>query len=41
MLGLDYWQSETFLQQRGVPLNYSVADLEADNATLARILAVP
>jgi predicted HTH domain antitoxin len=41
MLGLDYWQSETFLRQRGVPLNYSVADLEADNATLARILAVP
>jgi predicted HTH domain antitoxin len=39
MLGLDYWQTENFLKERGVPLNYSAADLEADNATLARILA--
>jgi predicted HTH domain antitoxin len=39
MLALDYWQTETFLKERGVPLNYSAADLEADNATLARILA--
>jgi hypothetical protein len=38
MLGLDYWQTEAFLQERGVPLNYSAADLEADHATLARIL---
>ena len=38
MLGLDYWQTETFLQERGVPLNYSSADLEADTATLAKIL---
>jgi hypothetical protein len=41
MLGLDYWGAETFLQQRGVPLNYSVAELEADRATLARILHEP
>ncbi len=41
MLGLDYWQTETFLKQRGVPLNYSAADLAADSATLARILARP
>ena len=38
MLGLGYWQTEDFLKLRGVPLNYSVADLEADNATLAKIL---
>ncbi len=38
MLGLDYWQAENFLKERGVPLNYSVADLEADNATLAKQL---
>jgi len=31
-LGLDYWQTETFLQGRAVPLNYSVSDLEADAA---------
>ncbi|MGD1084752.1 MAG: UPF0175 family protein [Verrucomicrobiota bacterium] len=41
MLGVDYWQTETFLQQRGVPINYSVADLEADSVTLARILSQP
>jgi predicted HTH domain antitoxin len=39
MLGLDYWQTESFLNHRGVPLNYSAADLEADNATLEKILA--
>ena len=39
MLGLDYWQTEAFLKERGVPLNYSAADLEADSATLDKILA--
>ena len=39
MLGLDYWQTETFLKERGVPVNYSAADLDADNATLDKILA--
>ena len=39
MLGLDYWQTEALLKERGVPLNYTAADLEADNATLAKILA--
>lgn len=38
-LGLDYWQTEAFLKERGVPLNYSAADLDADNATLDKILA--
>jgi predicted HTH domain antitoxin len=39
MLGLDYWQTEAFLKEHRVPLNYSAADLEADNATLDKILA--
>jgi predicted HTH domain antitoxin len=39
MLGLDYWQAEAFLKERGVPLNYSVVDLQTDTATLAKILA--
>ena len=38
-LGFDYWQTEAFLKERGVPLNYSAADLEADHATLDKILA--
>ncbi len=38
LLGLDYWQTEAFLKERGVPVNYSVADLEADNPTLDKIL---
>lgn len=41
MLGLDYWQTEAFLQERGVPLNYSTTDLTADEATLDKILASP
>jgi predicted HTH domain antitoxin len=38
LLGLDYWQTEAFLKERGVPVNYSAADLDADNATLDKIL---
>ena len=41
MLGLDYWQTETFLNDRAVLLNYSAADLADDNATLEKILARP
>lgn len=41
MLGLDYWQTETFLNERAVLLNYSAADLADDNATLEKILARP
>ena len=37
-LGLDYWRTEGFLKERGVPLNYSASDLEADAATLEKIL---
>jgi hypothetical protein len=39
MLAFDYWQAEAFLKERGVPVNYSAADLDADHATMARILA--
>lgn len=38
MLGLDYWQTETFLKERGIPLNYSATDQEADSATFEKIL---
>jgi len=41
MLGLDYWQTETFLKERGVPLNYSVADFAADQVTLGKIFSRP
>ena len=41
MLGLDYWQTEAFLSERSVPMNYSATDLAADNATLEKILARP
>lgn len=39
MLGFDYWETEAFLTKRGVPVNYSAADLAADNDTLEKILA--
>lgn len=38
VLGLNYWQTEAFLKPRGVPVNYSAADLVADNATSDKIL---
>lgn len=38
LLGLDYWQTEQFLTERNVPLNYSIQDLQQDRATLAQIL---
>jgi len=38
LLGLDYWQTEDFLQEHHVPLNYSDADVEADCAALDKIL---
>jgi len=41
MLRFDYWQTETFLAERGVPLNYTASDLAADSATLDKILAQP
>ncbi|MDB6110318.1 MAG: hypothetical protein JWR69_2068 [Pedosphaera sp.] len=41
MLGLDYWQTERFLAERNVPLNYSPDDLEADRATLNEVLNRP
>ena len=38
LLGLDYWQTENFLQEHHVPLNYSDSDVEADCAALDKIL---
>ena len=38
MLGLDYWQTESFLTERGVTVNYSASDLEADKIALDKIL---
>jgi predicted HTH domain antitoxin len=38
MLGLDYWQTEHFLAERSVYINYSLADLQADRATFDAIL---
>jgi predicted HTH domain antitoxin len=37
MLGLDYWQTESFLNERAVPINYLPADLAADHDTLEKI----
>ena len=39
MLGLDYWETEHFLREHQVPLNYSLMELADDNATLERILS--
>jgi len=41
MLGLDYWQTESFLHERGILLNYTAEDLADDQATLENILARP
>ena len=41
MLGLDYWQTESFLAKQNVALNYSLGDLQADRATLDQVLSRP
>jgi predicted HTH domain antitoxin len=38
MLALDYWQTERFLAERNIPINYSLTDLQADQATLDAVL---
>jgi predicted HTH domain antitoxin len=38
MLALAYWQTERFLAERGVLLNYTTIDLEADRETLDGLL---
>ena len=38
MLGLDYWQTDRFLTERRVPVNYGVGELDADLVTLKEIL---
>jgi hypothetical protein len=40
LLHFDYWQTERFLADHGVPLNYTAAELEADRATLQKFVAV-
>ena len=39
MLGLSFAETEAFLQQHEAYLHYSLGDLEADRATLDKILA--
>lgn len=39
-LGLDSWQTERFLSARGVRVNYSMDDLQTDEATDGKIRAV-
>jgi predicted HTH domain antitoxin len=39
MLGLSYWETERFLGERGVSLNYALGDLQADRATLDEVLS--
>ena len=41
MLRLDYWQTERFLAEHKVALNYSLGDLQADRATLDEVLGRP
>jgi hypothetical protein len=39
LLGFDSWiETENFLRGNGVPINYTLKDLEEDRATLDRIL---
>jgi hypothetical protein len=39
LLGFTSWfETEDFLRSNGVPLNYTIEDLEKDRATLDRIL---
>lgn len=38
MLGLGFSETEAFLKRHNAWLHYSMADLEADRATLDRIL---
>ena len=38
MLGMGVVEAQAWLSRRGVPLNYSADDLEADQQTLSRVL---
>lgn len=39
MMGFDSWaETEQFLRSHGVPLNYTLADLEEDRVNLAKLL---
>jgi predicted HTH domain antitoxin len=41
ILGFDYWQTERFLAEHNVPINYGLEDLESDRSTLNTILGRP
>lgn len=41
MLGMDYWQTERFLAEHNVAVNYSGEQLEADRAALSEIIRRP
>lgn len=39
LLGLSFWQTETFLKEHGASLHYDARDLEADRHAHAQALA--
>lgn len=41
ILGLDYWQTEKFLTEHKVAINYHLEDLAVDRATLHAVLGRP
>lgn len=41
ILGLDYWQTEKFLTEHKVALNYHLEDLAVDRDTLEAVLGRP
>lgn len=38
MLGLTTYKADGFLKERGVPLNYTLEDMDWDSATLAALI---
>jgi predicted HTH domain antitoxin len=40
-LGMSFFETEAWFVRKGVPRNYDTSDLEADRATLDRLLAAP
>jgi predicted HTH domain antitoxin len=37
MLGLNFWETEAFLKERGADLQYTIEDLEQDRRTHERL----
>ncbi|MFM2295872.1 MAG: hypothetical protein RLZZ350_2285 [Verrucomicrobiota bacterium] len=40
-LGMNFFETEAWFAHKGIPRNYDLSDLEADRATLDRLLAAP